>query len=151
MTAYTATSGASLAPIGEALGAAGAVVLALGIALRLPLAIPWAVALTAAGYVVVREQRSTVDGWAAVVGALLLLAAELAAWAIEHDARIHEERTIVVRRALTIAALVASSALAGFVLVGAAAFSTSTGVLLTAVGVAAAVAAVAVILRLART
>jgi hypothetical protein len=125
-------------------------VLALGIALRFSLAIPWAVALTAAGYVLVREHRSAVDGFAAVVGALLLLAAELATWSIEHDARIHEERPLVVRRAATIAVVVAGSALAGFVLVGAAALSTSAGLALTAVGVAAAVAAVGVILRLAR-
>ena len=57
---------------------------------------------------------------------------------------------MVVRRAGTLAALVAGSALLGFVLVGVAAASTSTGIALTAVGVSAAVASVAVVLRLLR-
>jgi hypothetical protein len=49
-----------------------------------------------------------------------------------------------------VAALVATAGLVSFVLVGAAAISAATGLLLTGMGVAAAVAAVAVILRLLR-
>jgi len=100
--------------------------------------------------VIGREHHAVVDGWASAVGAGLLLAAELAAWSIEHDARIREERTMVVRRVLLLAALVGGAALLGFVLVAAAAVSASTGIALTAIGVAAAVASVAVMLRLLR-
>jgi hypothetical protein len=80
----------------------------------------------------------------------LRLAAQLAAWSIASDARIREERAVVFRRSLTVAALVAGAALVSFLLVGAAAVSATAGLLLTGFGVAAAVGAVAVILRLVR-
>ena len=55
--------------------------------------IPWASCCHGCG---LRRRRahgtSVVDGWAAVVGVLLLLAAELASWSIDHDARIRAER-----------------------------------------------------------
>ena len=63
---------------GGTVGTAGAVIAALGIPpllvsvlLRFTPAIPCAVGLTGAGYVVGRAHHTTVDGWAAVVGALL--------------------------------------------------------------------------------
>jgi hypothetical protein len=118
--------------------------------LRLQLLIPWAIATAAAGYVVAREHHHVVDGWAAIVGAGLLLAAELAFWSAVHDRRIHEERALVVRQVLAVCVLVASAALVSFVLLGAAAVSASAGLLATAVGIAAAVAAVALVLRLVR-
>jgi len=118
--------------------------------LRFPLAIPWAIGLSAAGYVVGREQHPTVDGWSPAIGAGLLLAAELAAWSIDHDRRIVSERALVLRDAARLAVLVAAAGLLGFVLVGAAAVSSAAGLLLTAIGVVAAVSAVGVILRLAQ-
>lgn len=150
VAAYTGTGGGALASVGGTLGAGGALLLAGGIAVRFAALVPWAVAFTGIGYVVGREHHRVVDGWAALVGAALLLAAELAAWSIEHDRRIHEERAVVMRRAAAVSGLVAAAALVSFVLVGAAAVSTSTGLALTAVGVAAAVAAVSVVLRLLR-
>jgi len=147
---YTALTGGRYALLGESFAGAGAIALAAGIIIRLPLAVPWAVGLAGAGYAIGRAHHAVVDGWASAVGAGLLLAAELATWSIEHDARIREERTVVVRRVLILAALVGGAALLGFVLVGAAAVSASTGIALTAVGVAAAVASVAVVLRLLR-
>jgi hypothetical protein len=124
--------------------------LALGLVLRWPATIPWAVVIAAGGYVVTREGRSIVDGWAAVIGVLLLVAAELASWSIEHDARIRSEPSLLVRRVVTLAVLAAAALLINFVLLAAAAISSSAGVLLAAVGVAAAVTAVAVVLRLVR-
>lgn len=150
VTAYTATGGGSLASVGGVLGAVGALLLLGGIAARVTVLVPWAVAVAGIGYVVGREHHRVVDGWAALVGAGLLLAAELAAWSIEHDARIDEERPVFVRRVLSVTGLVGAAALVSFVLVGAAAVSTSAGLALTAVGVAAAVAAVSVVLRLLR-
>jgi len=150
VTAYTASGGGRYVSLGETAAGAGVIALTAGIVLRLPLAIPWAVGFAGGGYVIAREQHAVVDGWATAVGAALLLAAELAAWSIEHDRRIREERAVIVRRVLILATLVATSALLGFVLVGAAAVSASNGIALTALGVAAAVAAVAVVLRLLR-
>lgn len=116
----------------------------------MPLAIPWALLFAAAGYVVEREHHAAADGWAAAVGAALLLTAELAAWSVAHDRRIRSERALVVRRAGLLATLVAASGLVGFVLVGAAAVSGSAGLVVVGLGVAAAIAATGVILRLAR-
>ena len=149
LAVYVAATGGRLAVAGEIVAALGALVLTAGVALRLPLAIPWAIALAAAGYAVGRVGHGTVDGWSPVVGAGLLLAAELAAWSIDHDRRIVSERPLVVRDAARLGVLVASAALLGLVLVGAAAVSSSAGLLITAVGVVAAVSAVGVIFRLA--
>jgi hypothetical protein len=147
---YVAAGGGTLAEVGAWLATAGVVVLVLALVFRLSLAIPWAVLLAGAGYVLDREHHVAVDGWACLVGAALLLAAELASWSIGHDGRIVSERRVVTLRATTIAGLVAVSALVGFLLVGAAAVSGSAGLLVTALGVAATVAATGVILRLAR-
>lgn len=124
--------------------------LAAGLVMRWPALIPWGVLATGAGYLSAREGRTVVDGWAAVVGVLLLLAAELASWSIEHDARIRSEGRLVVRRSVTLAALTAAALLVNFLLLGAAALSASAGIFLAAAGVTAAVLAVAVVLRLLR-
>lgn len=150
VAAYALSGGGAVASAGASLAGVGSLVLLTGIVLRLPFAIPWAVLLAGAGYVLARVHHSVADGWAAVVGAALLLAAELAAWSISADARIHEERAVVLRQSLTVAALVLGAALVSFMLVGAAAVSATTGVLVTGLGVAASVGAVAVILRLVR-
>jgi len=118
--------------------------------LRWPSTVAWAVLAAGVAYVVGREGRPLVDGWAAVVGAALLVAAELASWSIEHDARIRTQRTLVLRRAATLSALVLAALVVDFLLLGTAAIAASAGVLLAAVGVAAAVAAVATVLRLVR-
>jgi hypothetical protein len=150
VAAYTATGGGTLASVGGTVAVAGVLGLVAALLVRFAPLVPWAVGFAGAGYVIGREHHRVVDGWAALVGAALLLAAELAAWSIEHDRRIHEERAVVMRRAAAVSGLVAAAALVSFVLVGAAAVSTSTGLALTAVGVAAAVAAVSVVLRLLR-
>lgn len=147
---YVLGNGDHLASIGAVLGGIGVVVLALGLMLRWPTAISWAVLLAGAGYLVGRLGTSTVDGWAAVVGVLLLAAAELGSWSIDHDARIHAEPSFVVRRIATLAALLAAAVLVNFLLLGTAGVGAPESVLLVAVGVAAAVLAVAVVLRLAR-
>ena len=136
--------------LGGTVGATGLVLLTLGLVLRWPTTIPWSVLLVGGGYLLAREGNSIVDGWAAGIGVLLLLAAELASWSIEHDARIEAETSLVVRRIATLAGLVAAALLVNFMLLAAAGVSASSGILLAAVGVAAAVAAVAVVLRLLR-
>lgn len=144
----TALAGGSVATAGAVVGAFGIPPLLAAVAVRFTPAIPWAVGVTGAGYVLGRTHHTTVDGWAAVVGALLLLAAELAWWASEEDRRIHTERAVIVRRVVFLGALAAAAAVTGFVLVGAAAVSTPTGTTLSIVGMAAAIGAVGVVLRL---
>jgi hypothetical protein len=113
--------------------------------------VPWVVAVLAAAYVLALGSGDTVDGWAAVVGTLLLLTAELATWSIEADDRIHEERPVVVRRVALLFVLAAASLLLGMLVVSAAAVSGSAGVAAATAGVVAAVLAVALVLRLARS
>ncbi|MDP9286549.1 MAG: hypothetical protein M3P41_16565 [Actinomycetota bacterium] len=129
---------------------AGLVAMAIAIVLRWPGVIPWAVLATGAGYLSGREGRALVDGWAAVVGVLLLLSAELASWSIEHDARIRTEGPLLARRVVTLAGLVAAALLVNFLLLATAALSAPAGILLAAAGVGAAVTAVGVVLRLVR-
>lgn len=143
-------STADIAGLTLAIGGLAVVLLAVGLVLRWPSMIPWAILVAAGGYLSAREGKAVVDGWAAAIGVLLLVAAELASWSIEHDARIETERALVVRRVVTLAALVLVALFVNVMLLAAAAVSTSAGVLLAAVGVAASVAAVAVVLRLLR-
>jgi hypothetical protein len=126
-------------------------VLAVGILLRLPATVPWAIVLVGASYVLARVDHTTVDGWSAAVGTVLLLAAELAAWSIDHDARIHEETAVPRRRIATLVALAAATLLLNVLLVASAAVSAPAGLVLAVAGVAAAVSAVALVLRLVRT
>jgi archaellum biogenesis protein FlaJ (TadC family) len=105
---------------------------------------------TGGGYLTGREGRSVVDGWAAVVGVVLLLSAELAAWSIEHDARIRTETPLLMRRIATLAALTLAALFVNFLLLGTAGLSASSGILLAAAGVCASVLAVGVVLRLLR-
>jgi hypothetical protein len=147
---YAIADGGRLAYLAAATTVVSLAVLVTGLALRWPTTIPWVVITSAAGYLITREGRSVVDGWASVVGVTLLLAAELASWSMEHDARIRSEPSLIVRRVATLAGLTATALLVNFVLLATAAVSASAGIVLAAVGVAAAVTAVAVVLRLVR-
>jgi hypothetical protein len=148
---YIAAAGGKLANVGAAVAAAGLGLLVVGLVLRWPTTIPWSVLLVGGGYLLARAGNSVVDGWAAAIGVLLLLAAELASWSIDHDARIAAEAALVRRRIATLGALVMAALLINFMLLAAAGVSAASGVVLAAVGVAAAVTAVAVVLRLLRT
>jgi hypothetical protein len=148
--AYAAATSGRLAPIAFVSGTLAVALLALGIVLRWPSMIPWTIVLAGAGYLAAREGKELVDGWAAVEGVLLLLAAELASWSIEHDQRIRSEPSLAVRRAATLGALCLGALLVNVILIGTAGVAASAGVLLAAVGVAAAVTAVAIVLRLVR-
>jgi hypothetical protein len=150
VAAYTTLRGGTLASVGGAIAAAGALGIAVAVTLRAPFLLPWALGVAAGGYLLGVERRSTADGWSAVVGAALLLAAELAFWSIDDDRRLRADRGLALRRSLGLAALVVLAALVGFVLVGTAAVATSAGLLATMVGVGAAVAALALLLRLVR-
>ena len=139
-----------LAPVALGVGTLGLIMLALAIVLRWSSLVPWAIFVTGAGYVGGHAGTHVVDGWAAAIGVLLLLAAELAIWSIEHDARIAEERSLTTRRIATLAFLGVAALLMNFLLLGTAAISASASVVLAAAGVAAAVGALVVVLRLAR-
>jgi hypothetical protein len=150
VVAYSTSSGGPLRAVALATGAVALVLLALGLVLRLPALVPWAILLAGGGYLAGREHHAVVDGWAAVVGVALLLCAELADWSIRHDRRIRAEPSLVVRRVLTLTVLVVTALLVDLALLATAAVATPAGVVLAAAGVVAAVASVAIVLRLLR-
>lgn len=153
MVATVAVSAAQAGRYGalaDSFGGAALVLLAFALVLRLARVVPWVVLAAGAAYLTGRAGNGVVDGKATVVGAALLLAAELAIWSIEHDARIAAERALTIRRVARLGGLIFAAFLVNVMLLGAAGVSAESGVLLAAIGVAASVSAIALIVRLAR-
>ena len=84
----------------------GLLLLAVGVLLRKPWLVPWALAAVGGGYAVTRAGAHVVDGWAALVGAGLLLAGELGLSSAGDDPRIAVEGPLLRRRLVTTVALV---------------------------------------------
>lgn len=148
--AIAVAAGGRLAGLEDALAAAAVVLLGAGLALRRAGAVPWALLLAAAAYLAGRAGSSAVDGRAALVGVLLLVAAELAIWSCEEHPRIRPERDVVTRRLALLAALVAAAVVVDVLLLAASGLVASRGTAVAIVGTAAAVVALAVALRLSR-
>jgi hypothetical protein len=93
---------------------------------------------------------SRVDPWTPVYAAGFLLAAELAWWSIEPRVSAWSDFWVLARRVLAIAALCVGGALLAALVVLAAGAPLHGGVALELIGVAAAVAAIAVVAAVAR-
>jgi len=148
--ADAATAGGRLGEVAVAAEGAALVLVAAALVLRWQSFLTWAVLAAGGGYLVGREGHSVVDGRSAGVGVLLLLGTELATWSIEHDGRIRAERAVVVRRAVTLSCLAVTALVVDLALLGTASLPGGGGVLVAAAGVAAAVAAIAFVVRLVR-
>lgn len=138
-------------PAGIAAAAVG--LLALALAGGWPALLPWPVALLGGAYVASLELRpddGAIDAAAPVYGAALLLLAELAYWSLELRGPGREERRLVARRAAALAGLALLSLLLGALVVTVTAVPLGGGAAWDAVGVAAAAAALALIVHLAR-
>jgi hypothetical protein len=132
------------------LGAAAVLLLALSVAAALPSLVPWPVVLLAAEYAW-SLGGGDVDTLSPLVAGMLLVIAELAYWSLELRSRTHDAERLVERRAGLIAALgIGAVALGGLVL-AATSVQLGAGVTTDLVGVAAAVAALAVVATLARS
>jgi peptidoglycan/LPS O-acetylase OafA/YrhL len=142
---------ALIEPVLGLLGVAGLAFVFLAVALgRAGLVTPGLVVLFA-GYatsVVVRDSDS-LDPAAPLVGGALLVVAELAYWSVELRGKQPEDRSVVVRRLATLAALTAAAVVVGAVVLATTTLPLGGGLVWNAVGVAAAVAALALIARLA--
>jgi hypothetical protein len=133
------------------LGLAGLALILLAVALgRAGLVAPGLVVVFA-GYAtsVVARDSAALDPAAPVVGGALLVVAELAYWSVELRGKEPEERSVVVRRLATLAALAAGAVALGAGVLAATALPLGGGLVWNVVGVAAAVAALALIARLA--
>jgi hypothetical protein len=127
------------------------VLLAAAAALRLPALLAPAVTVLLASYsVALVEGGDRVDAAAPLVGAGLLGYAELATWAAEARAEVRDERPVLQARARTLAACVAAALAVGVLVLLAAALPAGGGLARLAVGVAAAVAILALIALVAR-
>jgi hypothetical protein len=132
------------------LAAAGVVVLATALAGRRPAPIAWSLALLGGAYAVrLALDGGDVDTLAPLEAAGLLLVAELAYDGLERPvARV--PASLVARRLAVVAALAAGTVVLGVAILAIAAIPLGGGVALTAVGVASAAVAFAVLARLAR-
>lgn len=122
--------------------------LALGIALRRSAVVPWP--LFGLGALYAATLRGDFDGWSLAVAVGLLLAAELAYWAIDEEALLRVERDVTLRRAAAIAAVAAATLAAGVVVAATAGLQLHAGLPLAAAGAVAAVGLLVLLARLAR-
>jgi hypothetical protein len=144
--------GDSLGPLVGAIGLVAVLLLVVALAGRFEGLLPWVLALAGAQYaafLVIRE--TAVDPYAPIYGAGLLLVSELAYWAIERRVPGMPGEGLTFRRAtLIVAAVIASGGIGGLIL-AMSETSVRGGLWLEALGVAAAVGAVALLARLARS
>ena len=133
-----------------ALACVGVAVLALGLALRSSDAIPAAVVVVGGGYAgSLFVGSDDLDLAAPLVGGGLVVAAELAYWSLELRPRVDAEPPVLRRRALLELGAAAASVAAGGALLGIGTARFGGGASWDAVGVVAAVAALALVARLA--
>jgi len=140
-----------LGPLVGLVGLLAVLLLVLALLGRYSGLLPWVLAVAGAQYttfLVIRE--SSIDGYAPIFGAGLLLVAELAYWSIERRVPGPPGEGLTSRRgSLLIAACIAAGGIGGLIL-AMAELSVRGGLWLEALGVAAAVGAIAVLARLAR-
>jgi hypothetical protein len=112
---------------------------------------PWGVAALAAAYAgALAAGPSGLDPWAPAVAAGIVVAGEAGAWAAELRTPLRLDRAVAAGRAGLVLGTAAAAAGIGLVLIAPGAGPALAGPVITAAGVASAVAAVAVIRTLAR-
>jgi hypothetical protein len=131
------------------MGAALALLLVPAVVFRLRALVPWTPLGLGAIYAATLN-GDQLDGRSIAVGVGLLLAAELAYWAIDDDRRLDVERDVQLRRAAGLAGVVAATLVAGLVVVAASGVSVSAGLPLATAGAVAAVGLLLLVARLAR-
>jgi hypothetical protein len=133
------------------LGAAGVVLVLLAVALGRAGLVAAGLVVVLAGYAasVVARDSAALDPAAPLVGGTLLVVAELAYWSVELRGKESESRSVLVRRLAMLAALTAGAVGLGAGVLAATALPLGGGLVWNLVGVAAAVAALALIARLA--
>jgi hypothetical protein len=150
--AATAALGAGeLSGLLAVVGGAGVLALAYGVLLGRSWPVPWGLMLLGGAYAgsLFLPERG-VDREAPLVAACFLLVAELAYWALELRTPVSPEPGMLTRRATLVAAAAFGALPVAAVVVAATAIPLGAGVLVDLLGVAAAVAAFAVVARLAQ-
>jgi hypothetical protein len=134
------------------IGVAALAVLTASVAFGWTSGIAWTLALLAAEYAAALAARdaSTVDAGAPLVGAGLLVVAELAYWSLERRGPGSEEARLVVRRLAVLGGLALGSVLLGAFVVVVTAAPLGGGFAWDLVGVLAAAGTLAIVYRLVR-
>ncbi len=133
------------------LGATAAALLALGLVVRVALAVPVAVALLGAAYVtLVGVEGDALDVRAPLVAAALLAVAELAYWSLELRGAVADEPGAYLRRLALIAAELAGVTAVGVVLLAVVDGVESGGAAIDALGAVAAVGVLTLLALAAR-
>jgi hypothetical protein len=123
--------------------------LAAGVIVEWSAAIAWAAGLLGLDYILsVGFAGAATDARAPVIGAALLLMTEFAFWSIEQRAPIRDDPLVHLARARAVGALVAGGALLGTLPLLVSQSRVSGGPAVTVVSAAAAVALLAILLRL---
>jgi hypothetical protein len=125
------------------------VLLALGVAWPLPSLLPWPVAILAGTYAW-KLGHGGIDQWTPVFAGGLLAVAELAYWSIELRGRWQDAERLTERRAALIAVLALAALAASGLVLAATSLRIGSGIATDLLGIAAAVAALAVVAALAR-
>ena len=134
-----------------ALGVCATLLLAAGIAFRFPPAVPVAVALLGAEYVLeLGFEQETLDVHAPLVAAALLAVAELAYWALELHGEVADERGSYLRRSAILALLLLATIAAGVGLLALVGAVSGGGIAFDLLGAVAAVGALALVALAAR-
>jgi hypothetical protein len=148
LVAYPAAGTGRAAPFVVLPGLLGAGLLAAGFVFRIPEFVPWALAPVLGEYATFLLLEGE-DRFAPAFAAGLVLLAELAYWALE-PRHVGRARSIAVRRAVTLLGLAGGSGIVAALLLGASELAPGGGLALAALGAAAAVLSVAVVVWLAR-
>jgi hypothetical protein len=151
LTAYSAAVADGDAAAVAPLGVLALATLAASLAAGWTSGIAWTLALVGAAYAVALAARGAdaVDAAAPLVGAGLLLLAELAYWSLELRGPGYEERRVVARRLGALAALAFLSVVLGAFVVVLTAAPLGGGLAWDAIGVAAAAGTLAIVAWLA--
>jgi hypothetical protein len=140
-----------LAPLTTPIGAIGSALLLYGLVRRVDDMLPWPILLLGVAYAIPLFVRGRgIDDGAPLVGAGLLLSAELAAWSFDERWAIRAERTVVVARGAAVALLVFGALAASALVLALAAAPIGGGLGWTVLGAAAAVVVVGLAARLGR-
>jgi hypothetical protein len=134
-----------------ALAVCATLLLAGGIAFRFAPAVPGAVALLGAEYVLLLGfERDTLDVHAPLVAAALLAAAELAYWAMELHSDVTDERGTYLRRGAILALFLLATVAIGMGLLALAGAVSGSGLAFDLLGAVAAVGALTLMVLAAR-
>jgi hypothetical protein len=131
------------------IGAAAVFVLVVGVVLGRPAAVPWALAGLGVAYAATLEPEE-LDGRVPLYAAALLVTGELAYWALRLRDGARDEPGMALRRLIALLVTAAAALVACSLLVALAHVPLRGGLVVEAIGLAAAIGALAVLLVAAR-